>query len=236
MTEYDDHDDAEQEAVRRLLADARHTEPMPADVVARMDAVLRGLAQDHDPVAPVVPLTPHRRRAAAALLAAAAAIVVGGVTFASLHHSGNGASETAGAAAPADAKAERGTDLSAQGSDAPGNYGNTGDGGSAGGGRSAPTASQDLAGMRPVKVRTHHFTNDALRAQGALKSTTYQSGAATKGCLVSDAGAGIRLPASYHGSRAVLVYRSPAGGSQVVDLYLCGARSPVRSTTLPQAP
>ena len=34
----------EQAEVRRLLAEARHTEPMPDDVKARMDDVLAGLA------------------------------------------------------------------------------------------------------------------------------------------------------------------------------------------------
>lgn len=47
----DAHDDrpltpAEEERVRRLLADARHTEPAPDDVVSRLDAVLAGLAAE----------------------------------------------------------------------------------------------------------------------------------------------------------------------------------------------
>ena len=36
--------DPDTEAVRRLLADARHTGPMPDDVADRMDAVLTDLA------------------------------------------------------------------------------------------------------------------------------------------------------------------------------------------------
>src|SRR4051812_14456517 len=82
------------EEVRRLLAEARHTEPMPDDVVARMDQVISGLRQTSagsersadyvpaDPDATVVPLAAHRRRRAAGLLVAAAAIVVGGVVVA----------------------------------------------------------------------------------------------------------------------------------------------------------
>ena len=34
------------ERVRRLLAEARHTEPMPDDVAARLDRVIAGLADD----------------------------------------------------------------------------------------------------------------------------------------------------------------------------------------------
>ena len=37
---------AEAERVRRLLAEARHTEPMPDDVAARLDRVIAGLADD----------------------------------------------------------------------------------------------------------------------------------------------------------------------------------------------
>ena len=35
-----------EEQVRRLLADARHTEPMPDDVAARLDGVLADLPDE----------------------------------------------------------------------------------------------------------------------------------------------------------------------------------------------
>src|SRR5215210_7000077 len=69
---------SEDARIRALLADARHTEAMPADVVARLDRVLAGLATERAPVAPVVDLA-RRRRTAAKLLVAAAAVVVAGV-------------------------------------------------------------------------------------------------------------------------------------------------------------
>ena len=72
----------EQETVRRLLADARHAEPMPDDVVDRLDRVLAGLAagspDELEPppaAAAVVSLASRRRRRAATLLVAAAAVV-----------------------------------------------------------------------------------------------------------------------------------------------------------------
>ncbi len=84
---------AEEERVRRLLADARHTEPTPDDVVARLDSVLAGLAAeagqagDQAPVpepvvagAPVADLAAarrRRRRLTQVLVAAAAVTVVG---------------------------------------------------------------------------------------------------------------------------------------------------------------
>lgn len=73
------------EAVRRLLAEARADEPMPADVVARLDGVLAELATaspapalvpaspEEAPLAPVVPI---RRRWPAVLLAAAAVTAI----------------------------------------------------------------------------------------------------------------------------------------------------------------
>lgn len=73
--------DEREDAVRRLLAESRHTEPMPADVVARLDAVLADLGRDAAPEqrsATVTDLGARRRhRARTWLLGAAAAVVVG---------------------------------------------------------------------------------------------------------------------------------------------------------------
>src|SRR5688572_21810095 len=103
MTEHDDGPDdgheperretslppADDERIRRLLAEARHTEPMPEAVAARLDGVLAGLSADRtrlgqqgaheDHRAPVVDLAARRRRRTAAnlLVAAAAVLVVG---------------------------------------------------------------------------------------------------------------------------------------------------------------
>lgn len=232
-------DEPEDDAVRRLLADVRHTDPVPADVAARLDAVIRGLAQEDEDLAPVVALPRHRRRAAAALLAAAAAIVVGGVSLASLEHRGGTPASTAGAAA--ETSGDRSADSSGQSfssSDSPSAAaGSAGSGtGSDTGGAATPQAER----AQPVRVRAHHFATDAARARegaqtkGGTPDRRLTSEFAT--CRAGSLGAGVRLPASYHGSKAVLVYRAPAGGSQVVDLYLCGDRSPVRTTTLPQVP
>jgi hypothetical protein len=72
-------------AVRRLLASARHDEPVPADVAARLDSVLARLEAGESVAGPrgsrakVVELTAQRRRRVASLLVAAAAVVVLGV-------------------------------------------------------------------------------------------------------------------------------------------------------------
>lgn len=72
--------DPQDDAVRRLLADARHDQPMPPQVAARMDRVIADLTADRSsPGNPapdrVVPL--HRRRLPAFILAAAAVLAIG---------------------------------------------------------------------------------------------------------------------------------------------------------------
>lgn len=77
----DDLTPAQEEAVRRLLAEARETGPMPGDVAARLDAVIADLARTPDTDTPavepatVVPL--HRRRLPRLVLAAAAVTALG---------------------------------------------------------------------------------------------------------------------------------------------------------------
>jgi len=74
---------AQTDAVRRALAAARHDEPIPAEVAARLDATLADLvavqsmpAVAAEMVAPVIPL---RRRRLPVLLAAAAAVVAAAI-------------------------------------------------------------------------------------------------------------------------------------------------------------
>lgn len=78
------------DAVRRLLADARHDEPVPDDVAARLDDTLAALVAERAsspspsaeavaPVAEVVDLAARRRRRVTQFVAAAAVVVVAGV-------------------------------------------------------------------------------------------------------------------------------------------------------------
>jgi hypothetical protein len=228
------HADPDAEAVRRLLADARHTGPIPDDVADRMDAVLADLAGSpvdapepaaarEEPV--VVSLAAQRRRRAAAMLVAAAAIVVGGVVAAQ-HLPGSSSQPDA-------SPASRQQDSAA--------LGNTG------GGSVRPNAPgalrlNDVAGPARIRhgrllVRPQHFTADALAARRVLQrkvpasAYSFLSGSASS-CAVPGAG-GQRVSATYQRAPAVLVFRAPGSGSQVVDLYLCGSSSPVRSATLP---
>lgn len=85
--------------VRRLLGEARHDEPLPADVADRLDGVLARL-EAGEPVGPVpgprttrqrvVELAARRRRRAASVLVAAAAVVVVGIGLGQVVDAGSG--------------------------------------------------------------------------------------------------------------------------------------------------
>jgi hypothetical protein len=214
--------------VRRLLADARHTEPMPGDVTARMNRVIARLG-DETPAAAsepsagdVIPIAPHRRRRAATLLVAAAAIVVGGVAAGQLVHPSS--SSDGAANAPASAQ-----DFSS---------GDTANGGKVSGDQSFDNPGPHKTEVRHgrVLVRSKYFAYDAL--QGRRLLTTHQKEMAPdrvtvlQGCGRLDGRARV-VPAEYQNAPAALLYRRPEGGSQIVNLYVCGSSRPIRTTTLP---
>lgn len=234
MTDRPDSPDApdspEIAEVRRLLAEARHTEPMPDDVADRMHAVLARLG-DETPAAraeadrrtgAVVPIAAHRRRRAAGLLVAAAAIVVAGVAVAPHlpRGSSDGPAETAAGGRAADQSGN--------------NLGSTGSHRSSG-----PQAVQPSSGHLPpvrvqdgsVVVRPGHFTADALQARQRLEAEGLDAHASHRSCAGVPARAKL-VPAEYRKAPAALVFRPAEGGSQVVDLYVCGDARPIRSATL----
>jgi len=98
-------------AVRRLLAEARHDEPMPADLAARLDGVLADLVTERDGAeepaplpANVVPL--RRRRWPQVLVAAAAVTVLGYATTTVLDNGSGDADRSTGGDAPAAVEAD----------------------------------------------------------------------------------------------------------------------------------
>ena len=221
---------AEIAEVRRLLADARHVDPMPDDVATRMDDVLAGLrdtaeaapaARPHPPAAEVMPIAAYRRRRVAGLLVAAAAIVVGGVVIAPHVHVGSGGSSATTAA----------EDSSAGSSE----LGDTGNSNNTNKQALPPQALQGgTAHLRNGRlvVRPQHFSTDALAGRRLLdeKSTSMATGGTSCPAVPQSAST---VPAEYQQAPAALVYRHVEGSSQVVDLYICGNPRPVRSTTLP---
>lgn len=231
MTETPNPDESpEIEQVRRLLAEARHTEPMPDDVAARMDEALAGLrsspaaaseaARSEESPKTVVSLASRRRRRAAGWLVAAAAIVVGGVTLSQhLPESPNSGASSAGGA-------------SDQAANAP----------EAQAGKNVP---QFLEGRVPkplreaqgqgVVIHPHRFAADALVGRRLLQRVPRASQHLflASACTAVPAGEGEVLGVTYRGAPAALIYRPSSDNSQVVDLYLCGRRHVVRSATLP---
>ena len=231
-------EDPQEQEIRRLLAEARHTRPMPADVAARLDDVLAGLREVTDaaaaqedaagPDATVVRLASHRRRAAAGLLVAAAAIVVGGVAVAQ-HLPTNGGSAATTASAGADRADGTAPQRSPGRSPGQESFGNTGNKQSSTNADATPAPT-----LRAGRVVVHgtRFTSDALAGRRLLPLHAMADGFDRAGCVIP-AGRGEVLGATYRRAPAALVYRRPSGGSQVVDLYVCGSKRPIRSATLP---
>jgi hypothetical protein len=236
----------EQEAdVRRLLAEARVTEPMPADVADRLDRVLTGLGEEGFPAAPVrhVVAPPWRRRRATVLLVAAAAVVAIGVGLGQLDGVQGGSDDSGGDSSSADSaiNAERAPAPNAQGADsddkaAPNEAPET-----------SSYASAPAAG--PVgRVREDRFTADVNQLRRAIPDDAVDgfvqltAGQLPAGYVLSGRafdcagtrwGPGVLVPVFYAGSPAVLAYHPVTGESQVVELVRCGTGESVRSTTLP---
>jgi hypothetical protein len=217
--------------VRRLLADSRHTQPMPDDVAARMDRVLAGLsnapaAGPREPGgtrdAQVVTLAGHRRRRTAGLLVAAAAIVVGGVAVAqNLPSRGTSGASTTSAAEDR-AQTEGGMGFDQGGPDASPSPRVP----------SANGSDNDLLHHGRVLVRPRHFAEDALQGRRLLGLDLARAQSFEQACADLAARAHA-VPAEYRHAPAALVFRRPGDDSQVVDLFVCGTPQPVRSTRLP---
>lgn len=244
-----------EDQVRRLLADARHTEPMPDDVAARLDRVLTGLAgerRDADRAARSAAVAAdlaaaRRRRTARNLLVAAAAIVAIGFGMNSVDltvsgdDDGGASSADAGgdaADAPEAATSQREGVTTDEAPAAESPHLTDGDGALAEGGAYAAS---------PVRLSSDRFGAQVRRLQSstrelALKDSTSASTDGLfslsrhplrSGCSTRGWGEGLLVPVRYDDQLGAVVFRSASGESQVADLYLCGSDEPARSITLP---
>lgn len=220
----------EQERVRRLLVDARHTEPMPQDVAARLDRVLADLARGEE-VAPVTSLAARRRRRAATMLVAAAAVVVVGIGLGQVLGTGSGSDSSADRSVPAAQDAPGGSQAESSGA------GGGADSLAPSDGEGQAAKAPEFALREPVQVRPRHFARDAREVQRTLDriGATDDTGRAAHPfeCAPGDWGAGRLVPATYAGQPSVLVFRAVSGDTQVVDLFPCGGSEALRSITLP---
>jgi hypothetical protein len=232
-------------AVRRLLAEARATEPIPADVAARLDRVLVGLGEEGFPrsVSGHVVAPPWRRRRATVVLVAAAAVVAIGVGLGQLDGIQDGADDGAnGGSADSFVTAER----------APGDGAlDDADGADEG---AAPTEAASAYASSPDprspvgRVRDDRFTADVNQLRRAIPDDAvdgefvqltadqlppgYVDTDRAFECAPARYGPGVLVPVIYDGTPFVLAYHPVVGESQVVDLLRCGTGESVRSTTL----
>ena len=240
-----------EERIRRLLADARHTEPVPDDVADRLDKVLADLRAEQAPSAaaspapsPVPPVTDlaaarRRRRARTWLVAAAAVVAVGiGVDQLAQHDALPSMTSSGGSSTTSsDSMAGGSADSGAEAPRTPGAR------------RSEVAAEKqlrgyDAAGAVPVSGDRFAARVARLRDRPVLDRNNLsgvapahgdvglQSGRVGK-CLTADLGRGRWIAVRYDGAPGVLVYRPVRGDTQVVDLFLCGDAAPTRSVTLP---
>jgi len=216
----------EQDAVRRLLAEARHDGPAPPEVVARLEETLAGLQAERTRVAdtaPVVDLAARRRRFVGAGVLAAAAVVVAGVALGQVLPQGSSDSDNASTAESFD---------SGGSADSPA-------GGEDDGGDAAAESPEELSGRVPSPQVLPELSLDddlddvltALRSDSRRVATL--SADALVACQVGEVGQGRQVAVRLDGQPGLVVFRAAQGPGQEADVYLCGDPEPVRTLTLP---
>lgn len=208
---------AETERVRRLLAEARHTDPVPDDVAARLDRTLASLARErgeHQERA-VTTLASRRRRNVVSLLVAAVAVVAVGIGLGQVVSETGGDGSNAGGASSADQES------------APFPAESPADGGT-------PPKTDSSARTLP-RLAQETFDGDVLALRERRTAVDGDPGSlgGGDGCERPAWGEGRRVPVRYDGAPAVLVFREPLDAVQPVDLFRCAADTPLRSTTVP---
>lgn len=248
----------EQEAVRRLLADARHDGPPPPEVVARLDDTLAALVAerseasvdgpedvdhaDHTVVAPVTDLGARRRRLAGMGMLAAAAVVVAGVALGQALP--RGADDSAGGDAASQAESSAGQDAPTEdgGSESGDGSGDAGGAAEEPGAMSselAPDAKRSPADAPRLSSVDDDFLDQQLlrlRASAAARPRTLDPGEASLlgDCLMAGIGPGRRAYATLDDVPVVVVFGRPSGDAQTVSIYACGeGAAPLRRTVLP---
>jgi hypothetical protein len=196
----------DEELVRRLLAEARHDEPMPADVAARLEGVLDDLAAERRPAdVPVPPRRVHdarrRRRWAVGLVAAAAAVAAIALVPRISLTSGDGAGSNASSS-------------------------------DAGGASSKAVRGEVPEVRRETLAADVRRTVRGLRVPGAgLAAPSPAPQDFT--CADADWGPGNATPVRLDGRAAMLVLRPATGRRQVADVLECGTARVIASVTVP---
>lgn len=231
-----------QDAVRRLLADARHDGSTPPEVVARLDARLASLVSERADAplpgdrhgaspTPVADLGARRRRVAGIGLLAAAAVVVAGVAV------GQGLPRLSGG--QSDSGSSAGSDMATSQDRGPSEDDGGADAGSSaaevGPGSLKSTAAAPEAALPTLSSTAADLDDDLLDLRGTdtPRTADLASPGRLSGCDLRGTGRGRRLLAEVDGREGAVVFRRPDDGDQRVDLYVCGTSVPVRTLTLP---
>ena len=219
--------DATDRAVRRLLAEARVTDPVPEEVAARLDAALETLrpadeSPTHEPVAPVIALDSRRRRVLPGLLAAAAAVVAVGVVAPQVLPRMGSSDENSSASTAYDAAADQERDAPAPEAGAEDQSQRSKE--------TAPLSSAMTDAMPLVRVRPRHLQAD-LETLRDLATTTAAAATPTTCPAVGDATDA--LLTSYAGDPAYVVLAPPTEDGQQAEVFSCADGASLASATLP---
>ena len=217
----------QQDAVRRLLAEARHDGPTPPEVVVRLDETLATLRAERSEAAdatPVVDLDARRRRFIGAGVLAAAAVVVAGVALGQVLPTGGSDSDSAS---------------SAESFDGGGASTDSGSGGEDDSGDAAAESPEELSGKVAAPQQLPELSLDddlddtltTLRSDPARVATL--SAEDLLACQVGEVGQGRQVLVQVDGRAGLVVFRTVRGSGQETDVYLCGDPEPVRTLTLP---
>jgi hypothetical protein len=243
----------EQDAVRRLLADARHDGPPPPDVVARLDETLASLVSERvsEPVSErastgpradespgrIVDLGSRRRRVASIGLLAAASVVVAGVALGqALPRGSDDAADSSAGSASDSSVAEAPEDGGGSSDDA----GGSGPDNLAGSEAREPKEDFMQPGLAGGPTLFSDDDEDivpqlvALRPDVTDGSQRLKTLQALRGCDGVEPGPSAAvISAQVDGEPGLVVFRRSVGEFQDVELYACGNPLPLRTITLP---
>jgi hypothetical protein len=223
----------QEDQVRRLLAEARHDDPIPADVADRLDRALVALSRDEPDVpgrAGVVDLAARRRRRnAAALLAGAAAVIVAGFAVGQAVDV-SGSDSDAGSANESVARDQSSDQSGGQSS------------GLAGSPEPGEDAGGELAAAPPLQLSSKHLARDLTEqlpaaASGNSTRDTAPEALRSFGCATAPPaayGPGTFFAAYYDGLPAVVALRPPTDRTQQADVLECETGAKLSSVTLPR--
>ncbi len=254
-------DDPAHDELRRLLADARVTEPVPDAVAARLDATLASLRERSREESPApTNVVPLRRRLGRVLVAAAVVVVIGGGGVGIAQLSSGGRSDTTSA------DSARSTDKSSAGSEAsaPQAVAPTGAPGvGATGSRALPrltTASFGRDVSRAMRTTYASLDTSALAGRTPQSDSPGQLGDLGQGydapaappvttspgptagdflsrdaasCTGPEVPDAVTLPATLDGALVALVFRPPTTEDQLVEAWSCDGATLLATATVP---